>query len=464
MPFIVGWISLISKQNRYFLTKPRQRSFENAFDYFFGGSLALLLVLLAVIALLIKASLLAIITATLIVIVPYCFYALLVKSSIKIPLQELSASLEAVRYEDYSLRAHPKFNTGVIKSLSDEVNLIAEDLRVRKLHYDQQAVLVLNLIEQLATPIAVFDQNGHLNHANDAFSIWCGRPWRQAKHLSAHSLGFIFEDSNHPNSAHTSWKIQDKETAARWQLRYSGFSMQGKSYQLLVLTNIEKVVNEAEQLAWQKMTRVLSHEINNSLSPIKSLAQSLVDVFSQQSDDEAAIEALQVIASRSDNLMQFVNRYASLNQQFDVNIEQLQLSVLLDDVTALFDHNIIIEGCNIMVNADTVLLEQILINLIKNSIEASPHSSPVKVNASQNDKMTKIVIEDYGTGIANPDNLFVPFYTTKDKGKGIGLAISRNMVEQQGGRLTLQNKERGQGAQAVIRFGSASLTRNTSIL
>lgn len=434
------------------MTKQRQRSFEKQFDQFWGVSLALLLVLLAVIAYLINASILAIITAVLALVVPYFFYALLVKSAIKTPLQGLSASLEAVRHEDYSLRAHPKFNSGVIKSLSDEVNLIAEDLRIRKLHYDQQAVLVLNLIEQLATPIAVFDQDGRLNHANDAFSIWCGRPWRQAKLLSADSLGLAFDINNSHSNAKTSWKIKDKDTVAQWQLRHSGFSMLGESYQLVVLTNIEKVVNETERLAWQKMIRVLSHEINNSLSPIKSLAQSLVAIFSQQSDDKSAIEALQVIASRSDNLMQFVNRYASLNQQFDVNIEPLQLSELLDKVTALFDHNVITEGCELVVGADTVLLEQILINLIKNAIEASPHNSPVKVSASQHHQMTEIVIEDNGSGIANPDNLFVPFYTTKDKGKGIGLALSRNMVEQQGGRLTLQNKEHDQGAQAVIRF------------
>lgn len=435
------------------MIKQRQRSFEKLFDQLFGVSLALLLVFLAVIVYLINASTLAIITAVLAIVVPYCFYALFVKNAIKTPLQGLSASLEAVRCEDYSLRAHPKFNSGVIKSLSDEVNLIAEDLRIRKLHYDQQAVLVLNLIEQLATPIAVFDQDGRLNHANDAFSIWCGRPWRQAKLLSSDSLGLVFDDNHSQSSANASWKIKDQDTAAQWQLRHSGFSMLGESYQLVVLTNIEKVVNETERVAWQKMTRVLSHEINNSLSPIKSLAQSLVDVFSEQCDDKAAIEALQVIASRSDSLMQFVNRYASLNQQFEVNIEPLQLSVLLDKVTALFEHNVVTEGCELKINADTVLLEQVLINLIKNAIEASPQNTPVKVSASQNNQVTSIFIEDNGSGIANPDNLFVPFYTTKDKGKGIGLALSRNMVEQQGGRLTLQNKEHEQGAQAVIRFG-----------
>jgi len=366
----------------------------------------------------------------------------------------LSASLEAVRHEDYSMRAHPKFNTGAFKTLSDEVNLMADDLRIRKLHYDQQAVLVLNLIEQLATPIAVFDQNGRLNHANDAFSIWYGKPWRQAKLVSAQTLGLMFEQTKEK----TFWRVKDQDIATQWQLRHSEFSMQSESYQLVVLTNVEKIVNDTEQLAWHKMTRVLSHEINNSLSPIKSLAQSLVDVFAQQSNGQPAIEALEVIASRSDNLMQFVNRYASLNQKFEINIEQITLSELLTTITALFEHAIEIENCDIQINADPVLLEQVLINLIKNAVEASPKDSPVKISAVQDNLANKIMIEDLGSGIANPDNLFVPFYTTKEEGKGIGLALSRNMVEQQGGRLTLQNKKNSNGALAVVSFSGNNAT------
>ena len=429
------------------MAKQTQYSFERLFDHFVGVSLTLILLLLAVIVYLIDASLLAIVTALLAVVLPYLFYAWKTKNAIKTPLLGLSASLEAVRNEDYSMRAHPKFNAGAIKLLSDEVNLMADDLRIRKLHYDQQAVLVLNLIEQLATPIAVFDQNGRLNHANDAFSIWCGKPWRQAKLMSAQSLGLVFEHSENEVST---WKVQSDNSASQWQLRHSGFSMLGESYQLVVLTNIEKVVNETERLAWHKMTRVLSHEINNSLSPIKSLAQSLAEVFSQQTDNAAAIEALDVIASRSDSLMQFVNRYASLNQQYEVCVEELDLSMLIEKVVALFQHEILIQNCQLTVQADPVLLEQVLINLIKNAIEASPANTPVKVIGYQDNHHTQIRIEDSGSGIANKDNVFVPFYTTKEKGKGIGLALSRNMLEQQGGRLTLQNKEKEKGAEAVI--------------
>lgn len=426
------------------MAKSAQHSFEGLFAQFFAVALILILLFLAMLTYLIDASFLAIVTLLIIVVLPFCFYGYYVRTAIRAPLLGLSASLEAVRHEDYSMRPHPKFNAGAIKNLSDEVNLMADDLRIRKLHYDQQAVLVLNLIEQLATPIAVFDQNGRLNHGNDAFSAWCGRPWLQAKLLSAQTLGLDFDKPS------TSWHILDKEKASHWQLRHSNFSMLGDDYQLVVLTNIEKVVNETQKIAWHKMTRVLSHEINNSLSPIKSLAQSLVDVFAQHGADKSTLQALEVIASRSNNLMQFVNRYASLNQQFDIKLEAVQLAKLVDKVTALFDHKIITHNCEVQVNADPIILEQVLINLIKNAAEASPSDSPITVSAKQSNGTTKIVIEDNGSGITNPDNLFVPFYTTKDNGKGIGLALSRNMIEQHGGRLTLQNKDGEQGAEATI--------------
>lgn len=426
-------------------TTSKPYSFESLFKRFVSITVLILLALLAVIFYLTSASTLTITTVLLFVIFPYCFLAWRVKQATQTPLLGLAASLEAIRNEDYSLRVKPKFNEGAIKSLSDEVNFMADDLRIRKLHYDQQAVLVLKLIEQLATPIAMFDHKGRLNHGNDAFSLWSGKPWQQSKLHNAERLGLIFDDQK---SGH--WKIADKSIASLWQLRHSEFSMAGERYQLVVLTNIEKLVNETERVAWHKMTRVLSHEINNSLSPIKSLAHSLIDVFASLSEDKAPQEALDVIASRSDSLMQFVNRYASLNQQHEVSKSSLSLTDIVDKVVALFDHEINIEGCHINLYADPILLEQVLINLIKNAIEVSADRAAVSIVGEQSKMGTAIKIIDSGSGIKNPDNLFVPFYTTKQEGKGIGLVLSRNMIEQQGGRLTLKNRAKANGAEALI--------------
>jgi len=433
-------------------------SFESLFHRYIAFTVTLLLILLSIIFYFSAASTLVIVTALLLVIVPFVAVSYYVKNTIQTPLNGLSASLESIRNEDYSLRVKPKFNHGAIKALSDEVSLMASDLRVRKLHYDQHAVLVLNLIKQLATPIAVFDKSGRLKHANDAFSAWCRTPWQQVKYAHANSLGLSFHphakvESNdtQDKSAHRmQWQIANEQLADRWQLRYSQLSMQDEHFQLVVLTNIEQLVHETEQIAWHKMTRVLSHEINNSLSPIKSLAQSLEEIFAQQSLDENAQQALGVIVSRSDSLMQFVNRYASLAQQFEINIETVNLVSLINKITALFTHEINVTVGVERVLADKVLLEQTLINLVKNAVEASDAADAIEIISQKKGKHLTLSIIDKGAGIANPDNLFVPFYTTKEGGKGIGLALCRNMIEQQGGRLSLQNRQDKKGAIASI--------------
>jgi nitrogen fixation/metabolism regulation signal transduction histidine kinase len=383
-------------------------------------------------------------TVLVLLICPFALLSWYVRRALLNPYYRFSAVLEAVRHEDYSLRANPKFNQGAVKLLADEITMMSADLQSRKSQYDQQAVLVLRLIEQLATPIVILNKEHKLHHANEAFSNWRKQPWQTLRHTNADNLGFTLTENK--------WQLRDESLIAKWQLRHSQFTMQEQSYQLLVLTNIEQVVYHTEQIAWQKMTRVLSHEINNSLSPIKSLAQTLQDMLKGADNFSNLDPALQVIVERSDGLMQFVNRYANLSKQFDVHIEQCDIAPLFQSVSKLFDYPIEIKCDAFYVLADKVLLEQVLVNLIKNAIEASKSQQLIELNAYESGKQIVIEVKDSGTGIQNIDNLFVPFYTTKAQGKGIGLNLCRNMIEQQSAKLTLGNREDGIGAIAQCWF------------
>jgi signal transduction histidine kinase len=327
---------------------------------------------------------------------------------------------------------------------------MAGTLQRRKTQYDQQAVLVLKLIEQLASPIGVFDEQARLQHGNDAFSTWCNKPWQSVKHSHASKLGFSLEPglAGQPNLI---WRLAKQQDAAKWQLKFSHFTMQNTRYQLVLLTNIEQVVYQTELAAWSKMTRVLSHEINNSLSPIKSLAQSLLDLLTPE--DEQVEHALKVIVSRSNGLMTFVNRYASLSQHYDVQLQLVPIDDCFKKIQGLFDYPIEIKSDEGVVFADRVLLEQVLVNLVKNAIEASENKQSVMLTTRMRKAHCDILVLDEGTGISSFDNLFVPFYTTKEQGKGIGLSLSRNMIEQQGGKLTLQNRSDKHGVEAQITLG-----------
>ena len=420
------------------------RSIESILTLFIGSCILVLSGLAGFILWYSSASTLVVCTVLVLLICPFALLCWYVRHALLNPYYRFSAVLEAIRNEDYSLRANPKFNQGAVKLLADEITTMTAELQNRKSQYDQQAVLVLRLIEQLATPIVVFNKEHRLHHANEAFSNWCKQPWQILRHTSADDLGFMLVDNK--------WQLRDESFISKWQLRHSQFTMQEQNYQLLVLTNIEQVVYHTEQVAWQKMTRVLSHEINNSLSPIKSLAQTLQDMLKRNDEFANLDPALQVIIERSNGLMQFVNRYANLSKQFDVHLEPFEITPLFKSVSNLFDYPIEIKCSKLEVLADKVLLEQVLVNLVKNAIEASKSQQPIQLDAYKQGKQIFIEVKDSGSGIQNADNLFVPFYTTKSQGKGIGLNLCRNMIEQQGAKLTLSNRLDAPGVVAQCQF------------
>ncbi len=424
----------------------RAKSFEALFWRFVLLTVIVMVLLLAMVLIVADATPLLTITLHVVVLVPFLIVAWKVSESLSAPLNSLAASLEAIRHEEYTLRTQPRFSMGAIKAMSDEVSLIADDLKARKINYDRQAVLVFNLIEQLATPIAVFDSSGCLHHGNDALSSWSGIPWRQARQCKAKQLGLQFNSGEQLPP----FEIEDKHRAQYWQLRYSAFDLSGERYQLVVLTNVEQLIKSTEREAWQKMTRVLSHEINNSIAPIKSLAESLLELLGADQDNPKVSNALEVIANRSGSLMGFVDRYASLNQVYELDIKPFDIDMLIHKVAGLFEWDVTYRKSGIQIQSDEIMLEQVLINLLKNAVEASPKGKPIEIRVKKINQVVKISIKDHGPGIANQDNLFVPFYTTKANGKGIGLSLCRNILEQLNGRLELKNRHNSLGAEALI--------------
>jgi two-component system nitrogen regulation sensor histidine kinase NtrY len=363
------------------------------------------------------------------------------------PFYSLTNLVESIRLEDYSLRTKDQYHTGIVHSLHKEVKTLADDLQQRKQVYDQHTLLIYHLIEQLDAPIAIFNQKHQLSHANSAFTKYIGQPWQFKRLSNSASLGLSINKNSR-------WSFVDEKESSRWQLKQSQFIQDEKTYHLVVLTNIEKVLRENQQNSWQQIIRVLSHEIRNSLTPIKSLAQTLVELPTQQ---DSAKKALQVIVERSTSLQEFVNRYGDIAQRFTVEKRQIQSRPFTDMLVALFPDQLI----NSEINSDTIyadptLLKQVMINLLKNAVEAyvdgEKRCISLVVSLLTNSKgEQELIIEviDSGQGIANVDNLFVPFYTTKGNGHGIGLSLCQNIIEQHDGRLTLTNNKT-EGASAKI--------------
>lgn len=361
------------------------------------------------------------------------------------PLVNLVNVVESIRLEDYSMGPRIKFKRGVMANLMEETSALVNLLQLRKERYTQHVYLIYRLIEQLELPVLVFDDDLRLSHANESFGHWYGQPWQTAKGLSHKRIGLTIDDNGE-------WHFVNPNIHQGWQIRQSRFLNDRDNYQLLILNNIKSEVRQVQLDSWQQIIRVLTHEIRNSLTPIRSMSELMLDMPSVTPELEPP---LKVIEARSSNLLKFVERYSDTARPIKVNKQTCNAKVLMKKITPLFTEKEISVDCGeTTLYADLVLLEQVLINLIRNGLESQYASNielPIVIKFDTIKDHNFISISDKGLGIANPENLFVPFYTTKQEGQGIGLVFCRKVVEQHGGSITLSNLKDG-GAKAQIKL------------
>lgn len=429
-------------------TLKRSTSLESQLKTFGWILLAVIAGLLSWVMYLLDASMLMVLTVCTLVLLPFGMCLGWFYRQLSTPFYRLTTLVEAIRLEDHSLRAYNPYQGGVVHDLYQEIGALSDDLQQRKDIYSQHTMLIYHLIEQLDTPIAVFSEKLLLSHANAAFSQHLNKPWQSMRHGAATRLGMTLDDNKQ-------WVFTEQQNdhthvwqdGQNWQIRQSHFLQDGQKYHLVILIDIEHALREQQQQSWQQIIRVMSHEINNSLTPIKSLAQTLA---AQPGLEPRSQQALDVIVDRSVSLQQFVSRYGSVSKRLKLQPTWIDSQLLERQLSTLFTtHPIEFDNQVDKIWADPVLLEQVLINLLKNAAEASEAGGPaIKLTLKKQQNHILIEVQDRGQGIANEQNLFIPLYTTKPNGSGIGLGLCRNIVEQHGGRLSLVNNKDGTGAVA----------------
>jgi len=386
---------------------------------------------LLALSVLIKFTVLALVIIPMGILTAYFYHKMIT------PFYSLTNMVEAIRLEDYSLRARDQYQPGVMHNLSQEISQLSNDLQHRKQIYDQHTLLIYHLIEQLDAPIAIFNHKLQLSHANASFSDYIKQPWQTKRLSSSQSLGFVLNDDTDFLKQH--WSFVDKNKTSQWQIKQSQFTQNEQQFYLVILTNVELILRKNQQDSWQQIIRVMSHEIRNSLTPIKSLAQSLVALPNQE---ERSKQALNVIVERSLALQEFINRYGDITQKINIQHSWIESGPFINDLLLIFPEQIFESKIKCQqIWADPTLLKQVVINLIKNAIEAHKSDEVISLNIYYNHMNNEVIIEiiDCGQGISNPENLFVPFYTTKKNGHGIGLGLCKNIIEQHQGRLSLTN-------------------------
>jgi nitrogen fixation/metabolism regulation signal transduction histidine kinase len=315
-------------------------------------------------------------------------------------------------------------------------------------------------------PLFAFDRENLLQLVNNAGVKLLGLTYARSFGHTARELGLEDLLAAPDQSIHT---FGSKPT--RWLLRKAVFRQDGVPHTLLLLADVSLPLQEEEQIAWKRLIRVLGHELSNSLAPIKSIAGSLLARVDNMEGDDAVLHdfrrGLGVVESRADALHRFVQSYRLLAQLPPPHLKPVQLGPLLERVVHLqrgnlSDQSLLIQlepGPAAILHADPDQLEQMFINLLANAVDASlaNGSQPVRASWTLADSSLLVTIEDRGLGIANTENLFVPFYTTKPAGSGVGLALAQQIARAHGGEIRLQNRDDGDGARATIRLPIAQL-------
>jgi nitrogen fixation/metabolism regulation signal transduction histidine kinase len=376
------------------------------------------------------------------------------------PLQTLANVIGSLREEDYSFRARNATAEDALGELSLEVNALADMLSSEKVRTIEATALLQRVVDEIDAPLFAFDPATQLRLVNPAGEHLLRQNKIRMTGRKAADLG-LQECLSATNE--TVVELNVGESQARWLLRRSSFRQAGVPHTLVVLSDVSRALREEERRAWQRLIRVLGHELSNSLAPIKSIAGSLSSrVQSTNIDPDVRNDlqrGLEIIEMRSASLQRFLEAYRKLAQMPKPNLKDVPLGALVSRVSALEMRVKVCvrEGPEVIFQADPDQLEQMLINLIRNAADAvlenaggaankpceqgiQMQMADVVVRWDVDAAQVMLAIEDGGPGLLNPANVFTPFYTTKPNGSGVGLVLCRQIAEAHGGSIEISNR------------------------
>jgi nitrogen fixation/metabolism regulation signal transduction histidine kinase len=385
-----------------------------------------------------------------IVVTAWLGFSLSLKGRLSYQLNTLSNLLEALREEDYSMRSRRSRDRGAFGDVFREVNALSSTLREHRVKANEATALLRKVLAEIDIAVFAFDGAGRLMLVNRAGErlVHCD----SAGHRSAKALGLddlLIQEGRQTVTRRFPGGI------GRWDVWTGSFREAGVPHWLLVISDLSRALREEERKAWQRLVRVMGHELNNSLTPIKSMAATLQTrlaggaTVASLRDDLGS--SLGIIASRAEALGRFMTGYTMLARLPAPRRQTVRVRALVERAASMDTRmSIAVEGQDLSISVDPDQLEQLVINLVKNAVDAAGPAGDVAVRWAAQANTLRLEVLDSGPGLSGTDNLFVPFFTTKPGGTGIGLVLCRQIAEAHDGTLTLENRDDGAGCVARL--------------
>jgi two-component system nitrogen regulation sensor histidine kinase NtrY len=394
-------------------------------------------------------------------------FAFSLRHRVVFSLQTLSNLLAALREEDFSVRGRDAQRDDAMGEVMIEVNALGETLREQRLGALEATALLRTVMEEIDVAIFTFDNENKLRLVNRAGERLLARPSERLLGFTAGELGL---GASLEGDAARTMELSFPGGSGRWGMRRGAFRQAGLPHHLVVLSDLSRALRDEERQAWQRLIRVMGHELNNSLAPIQSVAQSLesglASIANTPEGQTGATAGLVddmkagfgIIRSRTESLGRFMAAYAKIARLpapklAPVDVREWILRVMKLETRVKLK---VEEGPQVVISGDGDQLEQLLINLVHNAADAvleTGGTGGASIGWGRQDGFLNVWIADEGPGISNPANLFVPFFTTKQGGTGIGLVLCRQIAEAHGGTLTLENRRGGvKGCEARLRL------------
>lgn len=398
-------------------------------------------------------------TVTLFIVLAWMAGSSMLHRQVVRPMQTLSNMVAAIREGDFSFRLRGGGREDSLAELVFEINSLAMRLQQQKVSELEATALLKKVMMEIDVAVFTFDQQQCLRIVNRAGEELMGRIAPRMLGLTAEELGLQeFLQASGPQTLQMTFPGKH----GRWAISHTEFRENGVPHQLLIISDLSRALREEERQAWHRLIRVLGHELNNSLAPIKSIAGTLGSLTGRAELPEDVAQDMQqglrVIENRVESLNRFMQAYTRLARMPAPTRTRIEIGPLVQRAASLERRLPVktLDGPPVTIDADPDQIEQVLINLIRNAVDASLDPSlkhppgAVEVGWRTNARSVEVFVLDQGPGLLNSDNLFVPFFTTKHGGSGIGLILSRQIAEAHGGVLQLTNRPDHSGCEAML--------------